>query len=206
MSSRTAVSVAASTLLGMSVAFAQPKPPPPPDPPLFHSIMVDSKGKTVGAFLFDPNNNSPGGQAPGSAAFVVRQINGVWVTLQVGDFNTGFQTVPPSEIAYWYQTTDCKGQAYFFVSQHPTAYMTGPAFGWVATIPPATMPSIYFAGSPAQVVVTKSYQCAGDIGCPVYGGGPGCQVYPGGGGPNNVGPVQIVPLNNLGLIPPFSIK
>jgi hypothetical protein len=49
---------------------------------------------------------------------VVRQINGVWVTLRIGDFNAGFQTVAPPEIAYWYQSTDCTGQAYFLVSQH----------------------------------------------------------------------------------------
>jgi hypothetical protein len=193
--------------LGVSAAIAQQTNAAGiANPPVFQGIMVDAKGKTVGRFLFDPNNTAPGGHAPQPAVYVVRQIGGIWVTLQVGDFNTGFQTVAPPELLYLYQSIDCTGQAYFLVSQHPTDYVTGPAFGWVTTIPPATAPSIYFAGSPASVVWTNSYRCAGDIGCPVYGGGPGCQVYPGGGGPNNVGPVQSVPLSNLGLTPPFSIK
>ena len=52
--------------------------------------MVDAKGKTVGRFIFDPNNITPGGQAPDSAAYVVRQIGGTWVTLKIGDFNSGY--------------------------------------------------------------------------------------------------------------------
>jgi hypothetical protein len=47
-----------------SIAFAQQGQQGQQGSPLFQSVMVDSKGKTVGAFIFDPNNTTPGGQAP----------------------------------------------------------------------------------------------------------------------------------------------
>jgi hypothetical protein len=154
------------------------------NPPVFQGLMVDAKGKTVGRFY-------PGGLN------VVRQINGVWVWLSISDLTTGFQP-DGSALYYYYQSTDCTGQAYLSIANGGNSHMTAPAYGQVLTIPPATAPSIYFAGTPASVVTIQSErnQNAPPTACNPYSGGV----------PLGAGPVHNVPVSSLGLTLPFSIK
>jgi hypothetical protein len=182
-SSRTVASVA-SIAFGLSAAVAQP---------VFESLMVDAKGKTVGRFFVEPGPNN----------FVVRQINGIWVWLQIADFKSGFTIVEPANgnLGFAYQSADCTGQAYLPVNGPadiggPTV-VTGPVMGVVTAIPPATAPSIYFAGELVQVTL-QSFR---------YVGNP-CQRWGDGPNPNYVyvGPAEIVPVSSLGLTLPFSIK
>jgi hypothetical protein len=159
------------------------------NPPVFQGLMVDAKGKTVGRLFIGYSGGFP------TSINVVRQINGIWMTLPVGDFRTGFQISAPTEIVYLYQSIDCTGQTYFFVNQAMFAAVTSPALGIVMEIPPATAPSIYFAGTPMMVNV-NSFR---DVGGP-------CQPWGANSNPTYVGPVETVPVSSLGLTLPFSIK
>jgi hypothetical protein len=156
--------------------------------------MMDAKGKTVGRYVFsglnNPNDFADMGNFGGGG--VVRQINGIWVLLTVGDFKAGFSLYDPSQFQLYYQSTDCTGTAYLPVNTRQPTYATTPAIGYVMTIAPATAPSIYFAGTPAGVITLPSRR---------YGGGcisSGEALY--------VGPVQIYPVASLGLTLPFSVK
>jgi hypothetical protein len=91
-----------------------------PEPPLFQGIVVDANGKTVGRL-----------GAIGHEGYntVIRQIGGIWVELQL-DVVSGFAT---KGFNYWYQSSDCSGQAYIMVN--PSAgggVMASPAQGAVA--------------------------------------------------------------------------
>ena len=155
-------------------------------PPVFQGLMVDAKGKTVGRLVVNVYGTN----------FVVRQISGAWVELPVDGVTTGFQiTNNNNTVAYYYQSIDCTGQAYFSVSQANNN--VGPAYGVVATVPPATAPSIYFAGTPASKLVMHSGRSA------ISGCGP---INSPDGFPIAAGPAQIVPVSSLGLTLPFSIK
>jgi hypothetical protein len=184
--SRAAVSVA-SMFLGLSAAFAQQEATTAAQPPEFQGTMVDAKGKTVGRLIIDVRGNQNS---------VVRQINKVWVVLVVPDLATGF--LVNTNISYWYQSSDCTGQAYLAVNPETSAAVTAPAFGNVATIPPATQPAIYFAGAPASVVAIKSLKTTGSPICGTVG-------FP-DGNPMYVGLPQSVPVSSLGLTLPFSVK
>jgi hypothetical protein len=161
--------------------------------------MVDAKGKTVG-LLYSPFFVSPYPGVP-PAAFVVRQISKIWVVLEVADFITGFLiTESPGRVGvpqYFYQSADCTGQAYLRVNSSVVGGMvaTGPAIGYVATIPPATAPSIYFAGLAATLTMNS-----------VLGYGSPCFPWAAGNNPLYVGPVETIPVSALGLTLPFSIK
>jgi hypothetical protein len=120
------------------------------------------------------------------------------VLLSVPNFATGFQTTDPSNISYLFQSIDCTGQAYFPVNPYysESTFVTGPAVGFVTAIPPATAPSVYFAGSP----VIATFQSSRN---------PGYACTPGVPAANPVyyaGPVETVPVSSLGLTLPFSIK
>jgi hypothetical protein len=96
------------------------------------------------------------------------------------------------------QSVDCTGQAYLYANPAllgTPGVLTGPAIGVVTAIPPATAPSIYFAGSLVMVTL-QSFR---------YVGYP-CQGWGNGPNPNYVGPVEVVPVSSLGLTLPFSIK
>jgi hypothetical protein len=97
-----ATAFAASIFLGLSGAFAQ-QSAQTAAPPVFQGLMVDAKGKTVGRFfpIFG-----------GEYSFVVLQISKIWVSLTVADLTSGFFVLPPSSLAYYYQSVDCAGQAY----------------------------------------------------------------------------------------------
>jgi hypothetical protein len=185
-----AVASVVSILLGLSVAAAQqPAFSPAAQPPVFQGLIVDAKGKTVGRYY-------PVGSGGGPS--VVRQISGVWVALTVD--LTGFQIWTPKGLnfIYFYQSVDCTGQAYFPVANIDSPPQM-PAWGIVAAVPPATASSIYFAGTPANVLTVKSNQAIGpgyqDVGvCKPYSSA----IY--------AGPVQSVPVSSLGLTPPFSVK
>jgi hypothetical protein len=185
-SSRVVVSVA-SIFLNVSAAVAQPPETTPaaPQPPLFQGIMVDANGKTVGRVI-----------GISSVDLVVRQISGVWVLLRVRDLTIGFDNEQDA-IPYFYQTTDCTGQAYFPVNQSDDRHVIEPVAGMVGMIDPATAPSIYFAGTPVSVVAAKSVRNAGQS----------CIAF----NPNSppsiaVGPAQNVPVSSLELTLPFSVK
>jgi hypothetical protein len=128
---------------------------------------------------------------------VVRQIGGVWVFLPVTDLATGFQINPQSILQILHQSVDCAGQGYYYagLSLDDPPLITEPVQGLVATIPPATQPSIYFAGSPTKVLTINSFSSFGA----------GCQPYR-NPNPVYVGPIQSVPVSSLGLTLPFSIK
>jgi len=115
------------------------------------------------------------------------------VALPLLDFTTGFRTDFPADIQPWYQSADCTGPAYLAVSPIPAANaaVNGPAAAQIVTVPPATAPSIYFAGAPTAVLIMGSTRTNN------------CYPYGDYGG---VGLLQSVPLSNLGLTLPFSLK
>jgi hypothetical protein len=161
--SRVVVSVA-SILLGLSAAPAQQAETAATNnaatsasraltnPPAFEGLMVDAKGKTVGRLYLGTGFPS----STVTSTNVVRQISGTWVMLLVGDFTVGFSTVQPPYTSYMYQSVDCTGQAYLNVNGFSATITTEPSIGLVMTFPPATAPSIYFAGSPAKMVTIQS--------------------------------------------------
>jgi hypothetical protein len=192
----------ASIFLGLASASAQVQGTVAPGqvqgtstvaPPLFQGIMVDAKGKTVGRLASFPilGASRPYPYAP----YVVRQINGIWVTLRV-DLETGLAL--DNSVAYLYQSADCTGQAYLSLSLLYTDSPTpiAPEIGTTAIVPPETIPSIYFADKPVSVLNIKS----------AIGGifGTSCQGF--GGFIAAVGLPQSVPVSSLGLTPPFTVK
>jgi hypothetical protein len=205
MSVRAIVSIA--SILGLLVTAAtaqQPAvtgPPAAAQPPLFQGIMVDARGKTVGRLLTPVPPTVVGLQ--GSSSYVVRQINKIWVLLPINDFTIGFQILPLQQVPpFLFQSADCTGPAFMFVNQNAVDPVTGatvptsPAVGFGVTIPPATAPSIYFAGSPAMLTINSLL---------TRGKGGGCFPF-NEGNPNYVGPVEIVPVSSLGLTLPFRVE
>jgi hypothetical protein len=159
-------------LFALSAANAQQPEKSATTPPVFQGLMVDAKGKTVGRVL-DSNG------------FIVRQISGVWVAIQVLAV-VGFEVKDPGSIAYYFQSADCSGPSYLLVG-------TLPAQGLVMTVPPATQPSIYFPGTPLSLVTFNSVLQSS-----------GCSTIP--SEPIYAGLTQSVPVSSLGLTPPFSVK
>jgi hypothetical protein len=187
---RAVVSVSAISL-GLSAALAQQPTltPKAPQPPLFQSIMVDAKGKTIGRFLpsfFDSN---------GISSYVVRQLNAVWVMLPV-DPLMGFPTTDPNAISYLYTSGDCSGQSYLPPGGLGANLTSFTAMGLVSTIPPSTQSSIIFAGSPFAYLEINSYRR--HPGAPCSYNSPQGTIW--------VGPAQSVPTSSLGLTLPFSVK
>jgi hypothetical protein len=194
--------IIASIWLGATAASAQPRDavPAAAQPPLFQSVMVDAKGKTIGRYVFSGLYSSNG--IGGFSAFVVRQISGIWVMIPVGDFKTGFVSadISTDAIQFFYQSTDCTGTPYLEVNVHAEVagnahYATAPALGQVATVPPATAPSIYFAGAPS-LLTFQSFRYIGQT----------CGSLGTGGYSDYAGPAQVFPVSSLGLTLPFSIK
>ena len=159
--------IIASICLSLTAAIAQQR-----EPPLFQGIMVDSKGKTIGRII---------GWNP---VIVARQISGVWVALPA--LVDGLEATDPNGIGYFFRSADCAGPRYMQVTNLPVQSA-------VATIPPATQPSVFFPGTPVSFLSIAS-QMYGTTCEPV----PVRTVY--------VGPVQSVPVSTLGLTPPFTVK
>ena len=156
-------------------------------PPLFQGIMVDAKGKTVGR-LFSAGGN---GQY-----VVVRQISGVWVELPIDTLSAFYAS---SLVPTYYQSADCTGQPYF-----PVDFNRGTdvlSFAFISIIPPATAPTIYFAGTPISQLTVKSFQYQTPSGTTPQG----CQAV-GNANLLNVGLPQSVPVSSLGLTLPFKVK
>jgi hypothetical protein len=183
------VIVIASIFMGVSTALAQQpatKPKPPPPLPLFQGIMVDAKGKTVGRL---------GLLGRDGVNTVILQLSGTWVEVLV-DPLTGFISSPP---LYFYQTADCTLQVYLSFTLPGAGRMVLPAVAAaVAAIPPATEPSIYFAGTPTLMTPQSFKQLSDPSGCHVYNGEYGASLY--------VGLPQSVPVSSLGLTLPFSVE
>jgi hypothetical protein len=173
----------------------------PPGPPgQGATVLVDANGNTVGRLYFTDGN--PLG-LNGSYQYVLRQINGIWVAIPVTE--TGFQSIGPPPFQYWYQSADCTGQAYLMVNQAifggPSPGPSSPAAGYPATLPPANIPSIYFAGTPS-ILTLNSYQ---NPPVPPFAG----MCFPWTNGPSPTvyaGIPQSVPVSSLGLTLPFSVK
>jgi hypothetical protein len=200
MSVRAIVSIA--SILGLLVTAAAAQQPETAsaasassaltNPPVFQGLMVDAKGKTVG--LLFPDSTS-------GVDYIVRQLNKIWVQLPI-DPLAGFPD-QSGNLRYVFQSVDCAGQGYFLLNWHSNYSLTAaalPALGLLATIPPSTQPSIYFAGAPVSKVTIGSFRYVGDI----------CRTPqpddPLAGQPVGVGPAQSVPLSSLGLTLPFSVK
>jgi hypothetical protein len=152
------------------------------------NLIVDATGKIVGNLYinaFPKNFYGDGLHA------VLRQIGGIWVELPVLDLTSGFTTF--DSLSYYYQSMDCTGQAYIYVNRE---YMqaSAPAIATITTIPPATAPSIYYAGTPVMMTFNSS-RAAGTTECSVS-----TVQYA------YMGPVQSYPVSSLGLTPPFSLK
>jgi hypothetical protein len=153
-------------------------------------MLVDTMGNAVGRLYYNEIE----------IQYVVRQINGIWVNIPVTE--TGFQSV--GDLFYYYQSTDCTGQAYLPVARiisQPDRGLSSPAAGNFATLPPANTPSIYFAGTPNLLTVNSERDLT------VPGGmcyamsqlnNPPLTTY--------FGIPQSVPVSSLRLTPPFSIK
>jgi hypothetical protein len=183
MSLSRAVLSIASIFLGLSAACAQQKQTTATAaaaPPVFQGLMVDAKGNTVGRLMPEVSRGQ---------YYVVRQISGIWMPLQVGDRATGFVTYNNHQ--YVYQSSDCTGQAYLLVD--PNSGSNVLALGIVATIPPATQPSIFFAGQPWSRLTFNSARSYNEP-CLIATD----TVY--------VGLPQSVLLSSLGLTLPFSVK
>jgi hypothetical protein len=162
-------------------------------PPLFQGIMVDAKEKTVGRIYIDTLLD---GSTGNSSNVVIRQINRIWVALPVADLS-GFTTIPTSECFYYFQSGDCTGPALMYVNPNTATSLpnvTVPPLAIVTTIPPANTPSIYFAGTPSVVTANSARNPSGGN-CFSYNNG---FVY--------MGSIQSVPVSNLGLTLPFSVK
>jgi hypothetical protein len=164
-------------------------------------VLVDANGKTVGQIYLNLfgnpqlDNNGLGQSDDGGFNVVLLQISGMWVALPVADPTSGFFSILARDFWVFYQSTDCTGQPLLFVNSNKSGWPTGPVLGNVVTIPPATAPSIYFAGTPTSTVTIGSARA----------GGSSCgsrQDTPVG----YVGPMQSIPLSNLGFMPPFSIR
>jgi hypothetical protein len=148
------------------------------------TVLVDAKGNTVGQLW----------PLAGSFVYaVVRQVSGIWMVLDVVDLASGFSIT--SEFRYWYQSNDCTGQQYLLVND-PSSNTDILAAGTIAIIPPATQPSIYFAGTPWSVRTMQSYRLGQNGSCN------------GGLSPTSAlaGLPQSVLLSSLGLTLPFSVK
>jgi Collagen triple helix repeat (20 copies) len=171
-----------------------PQGVPGPQGPQVGTLLVDAKGNIVGSIYLNafPQEFYNSDTVPLHA--VLRQINGIWVELPVTDITSGFSITPVPSFFYYYQSVDCTGQAYMFVNLVYLEFVTAPAIATVTTIPPATSPSIYFAGAPVSLVSISSKQQAGST----------CSS--GNVGEAYMGPLQSVPLSSLGLTLPFSIK
>jgi hypothetical protein len=166
------------------------------NPPLFQGIVMDAKGKTVGRISFNS-----GSSFDNHTSVVIRQIDGIWIALPVTDIISGFSTTRATDLIYWYQTKDCTGQPYMSANGPNPQIVSAPPVATVTTVPPATAPSIYFAGTPTGMVTVNSTRYA-----PV---GSTCDPL----GPDNqgpftsyMGPVQSVPVSSLGLTLPFKIE
>jgi hypothetical protein len=123
---------------------------------------------------------------------VMLQIQGIWVTLPVIDPASGFLSLQPQDLGNWYyQSSDCTGQAYMLINAFESS---APAYGIVTAIPPATAPSIYYAGTP-NLINFGSYSF---FGASCVAAASGSAIW--------LGPVQNYPVSSLGFTLPFSIQ
>jgi hypothetical protein len=147
-------------------------------------MVVDANGNAVGQLGRNDNVTS-----------IIWQISGIWVEVPV-DVVNGF--VPTKEFFneanFFWQSPDCTGQPYLAQQGGGSGTSAFLSQAVIATVPPATQPSIYFAGSP-MLLTMQSYKpflfnsaCQG-IQTTIY-----------------VGLPQNVLVSSLGLTPPFSIK
>jgi hypothetical protein len=152
--------------------------------------LVDATGKLIGPFF-------PAIPEQGGVSFVLIKINGAWVELQVQDLTVGF-TSAQFPLYYAYQSTDCTGTAYLFVTTPFNPNNIGPIIGSAVTIPPATTPSIYYAGTPTSLLTIKSTLNTEISGCSALSNPNGEMAF--------VGPPQSVPVSSLGFTLSFSIQ
>ena len=111
---------------------------------------------------------------------VERSVNGVWVAIQTDP--GGFFVTDDPGIVFLFTSLDCSGTPYMDAS-------TLPPIGFVTK--PARM---VFPGVPVQLLTILALRPRND---------PNCNPF---GAPRWVGPAQSFGLNNLGLLPPFTVK
>ncbi len=114
--------------------------------------------------------------------------------LPFADLKTGLEIWSPDRVVTLYQSIDCTGQAYFPVNLDADPSPGPLAIGIATAIPPATAPSIYFAGKPTSALTMKSSQQAGNC----YPAPTGFASY--------AGPIQNILVSSLGLALPFTLK
>jgi hypothetical protein len=143
---------------------------------------VDANGNTIGLLLTNYGYNYT----------VVRQISGILMVLPISDLLSGFAI--GNGVIYYYQSADCTGQQYLPLENTVSGGSDILPVASIATIPPATQPSIYFSGPPSRLTI-QSYRSTYDNQCITRGGFS-----------QWVGLPQSVPLSDLGFTPPFSLK
>jgi hypothetical protein len=174
-----------------------------PQGPSAGNLLVDATGKSVGSVMWSGTT----GYLPQEGIFntLIRQIQGIWVALPIPNLQTGFPLLSPDRTAnlvvYVYQSADCTAPAYLLVNPFVNSTTaTTPALGFITTIPPATTPSIYFAGSPAFMTINSFRYIPAGV----------CQSWTAINGPSAnpiyVGPVQSVPVSSLGVTLPFKLQ
>jgi hypothetical protein len=147
-------------------------------------MVVDANGNAVGQLGRNDNVTS-----------IIRQISGIWVEIPV-DVANGF--VPTKDFfnganCFW-QSADCTGQAYLAQRGGGSGTSSFLSQAVIATISPATQPSIYFAASPMLLTMQSYKSFLLNNACQAIQ----TTIY--------VGLPQNVSVSGLGLTPPFSIK
>jgi hypothetical protein len=147
-------------------------------------MVVDANGNPVGQLGRSDNVTS-----------IIRQISGIWVEVPV-DVVNGF--VPTKEFFneanYFWRSTDCTGQAYLAQQGGGSGISAFLSQAVIATVSPATQPSLYFAGSPMLLTMQSYKPFLLNNACQAIQ----TTIY--------VGLPQNVSVSSLGLTPPFSIK
>lgn len=117
---------------------------------------------------------------------VERKVKGVWVVIQASP--GGFGLTGDRPFAYFlFTSSDCSGNAYSDASVLPPAGSVDPS---------SSKLTLFFPGSAVQLLTIRSFrQSSGDQTCNPFGPQP---LF--------AGPVQSFDLNNLGLVPPFTVK
>jgi hypothetical protein len=147
------------------------------------SRVVDSNGKLVGHLL---------GQGT-----VQREINGVWVVLNVAA--EGFGQTQPNNIFYFSTSSTCSPPFYMAADQLPVTGVVTPFTPGFSTTSQVT---IYFPGKPVttQAVLPMASTIM------FQNGAATCNTSGQFGSGNLFAPVQSVSVSSLGLVPPFTLK
>ncbi len=147
-------------------------------PPFSQSVVIDSKGNTVGQLL--------------DRDIVLRKVNGVNLALQINP--TGFIVNPQATIVVVFESAECSGPQHIQIDAD-----TVPPTGQIVTFLKNGKFVLVFPGGPVKQMTVKSYEridSKGSSGCVV--------VDP--ARTANVGPIQVVDPTSWGFVPPFTVQ